>query len=144
MTSPSDVAVRITATSSGWWIWPVASRTSPTTRANPSESRNPSPATRSRRPRSWSRSSSRSGEEQEEGETDEREDGDELVGLGPVEHLRADDDARDDLEDDTRYPEPGREAEQQRDHEGDSKDDGQAVERDLGHDETLRLCFLGN
>jgi hypothetical protein len=79
----------------------------------------------------------KAGDEEQEGQSEERHELDGRVDLDPAETRRADHDADHDLEDDGWKPEPRREAECERDREGDRGDDQEVVEADLGDTGTV-------
>ena len=96
--TPSEVAQRMIATSSGVCTRPAALSPKPTTTAIANESAKPSAVSAQHPPAQLLELDLEPGEEQHERQTDERDHRDRLVDLDDAEHRRPDDDAGDDLQ----------------------------------------------
>ena len=126
--TPSEVAHRMIATSSGVSTRPAALSPSATTTAIPNERAKPSAASRSDPAAQLVELDLEARQEQHEREPDQRDDLDRLIDLDEPEHRRPDDDARRDLQHHARQLQPREQAEDERRGERDRDDEQQVAE----------------
>ena len=136
--TPSDVAQRMIATSSGVWTSPAADSPKPTTTAIAKETTNAERRQAQDLSAQLLELDLEAREEQHEAKADQRQDLDHLVDLDDAEQRRTHHDAGDDLEHHRRQPDTRKQAEQERGREGHRDDDEEIAER--RHASDRRQC----